>query len=76
MDGHQLHPVPLFGGIRIGEQRRTGQIVLQGDLLPAGGLVLVYRLLQLRQVVQPLLAALGAEHLLIAALVEDGRKHL
>ena len=76
VNGHQPHLVSLLRRVGIGEQSHMGQIVLQGDLLPAGGLVLIYRLLQLRQIVQPFLAALGAEHLLVAALIEEGRKHL
>jgi hypothetical protein len=49
-----------------------GQVVLQSTLLPAGDLVVVDGLLELREVVQPLLTALGAEHLLIAACIEHG----
>ena len=53
-----------------------GQVVLQGTFLAAGGLILIDRLLQLGQIVQPVLASLGAEHHLVAALVEYGGQHL
>lgn len=49
VNGHQPHLVSLLRRVGIGEQSHMGQIVLQGDLLPAGGLVLIYRLLQLRR---------------------------
>ena len=48
--------------------------MLQHAFFPAGGLVFVHRLLQLRQIVKPFLTALGAEHLLVAAFIEEGGK--
>ena len=76
VDGHQLHLVPRLPGVGVGEQGHVGEIVLQGALLAAGGLILIDRLLQLGQIVQPVLASLGAEHHLVAALVEYGGQHL
>ena len=77
MDGHQLHLVlGVIPAVRVGEQGGIGQVVGQRHLLAAGGLIHIHRLFQLRQIVQPLLTALGAEHLLIAALIEDSRQHL
>ena len=76
MDGHQLHTVPHLPGVAIGKEGHMGQVVLQGTFLAAGGLILIDRLLQLGQIVQPVLASLGAEHHLVAALVEYGGQHL
>ena len=75
MDGHQLHTVPHLPGVAIGKEGHVGQVVLQGTFLAAGGLILIDRLLQLGQIVQPLLAPLSAEHRLIAALIEHGGEH-
>ena len=52
------------------------QIILQRALLAAGGLILIDRLLELGQIVQPLLTALGAQHFLIAAAVQQRGEHL
>jgi len=53
-----------------------GEIMLQGSLLAAAGLIFIYRLLKLRQVIQPLLTALGAQQLLISALVQNIRQYI
>ena len=74
MDGHELDLAVGDGLLRIGEQRHVLHVVLQRGLLPATGLVFVDGLLELRQVVEPLLAAFRAQHGLIAALVHQFRK--
>ena len=53
-----------------------GQVALQRDLLAAGRLKVVHRLLQLRQIVQPLLAALGPQRFFVSALVQRRRQNL
>ena len=50
--------------------------MFQRDFLAAGRFVVVNRLLQLGKVVQPFLTALGAQSRLVAAFVENRRKHL
>ena len=70
--GHELHLVVAAVRIAVGEQGYVGEVVLQGTFLSAAYLVFVNGLLQLRQVVQPLLAARGAQRRLIAAFVEYG----
>ena len=53
-----------------------GQIVLECAFLAARRLIFIDGLLQLGQIVQPLLTALRAEHGLIAAFVQDGGQDL
>ena len=72
MNGHKLHLGGSVGSITVRKQRDVRQIVFKRCLLAAGGLIFVNGLLQLSQIVQPLLTALGSEHLLITAVVEDG----
>ena len=72
VDGHQLYLILPGGGVAVGKEGHMGQIMFQGAFLAAGGLVLIDRLLQLRQVVQTFLTAFGAEHFLIAAVIEKG----
>ena len=76
MDGHELHPVPRLRHVLIRIQCDMGQVVLQRSLFTAGCLILENRLLQFRQIVQPLLTALGPERLFIPALVQQGGKQL
>ena len=77
MDGHKAHVIlRRIRNIGIGEQGYVVQIVVDGNLLAACCLELVYRLLQFGKVIEPLLASLGAQHLLVAALVEQRREHL
>ena len=52
------------------------QIAVKRDLFSARCLEFMHRLLQLGKVIEPLLASLGAQHLLVAAFVEQRRKHL
>src|SRR5699024_9709232 len=68
---HQAHLVLSSRGIAVREQRHMGEVMLQRALLPAGRLILIDRLLELREIVEPFLAALRAEHLLIAAVIEQ-----
>lgn len=76
MDRHQFHPVSGRTCIGIGEKRRMGQIVRQCQLFPAGGFIIINGLFQLRQIVQPFLAAFRAEYFFIAALVENGSQNI
>ena len=47
-----------------------GQVVHQGRLLAAGGLVIMNRLPELGQIVQPVLRAFRPEHALVAASLQ------
>ncbi len=76
VDGHELHLVPAVHGVLVGEKGDMRQIALQRPLLPAGDLEIVDRLLELRQVIEPLLASLGPQHPLVAGVVEDGGQQL
>ena len=76
VDGHHTHLVPSFAGIAVGEEGHVGQVMLQGDLLAAGGFICIDGLLELGQIVQPFLASLCSEHPLVAALLEHGSEHL
>ena len=76
MDGHQLHLVALLGDIAVAEKRDVGEVMLHRALLAAARLVFVDGLLELGQIVQALLTALGAQRLFIPALVQNIREHL
>lgn len=76
VDGHQLHLVALLGDIAVAEKRDVGEVMLHRALLAAARLVFVDGLLELGQIVQPLLTALGAQRLFIPALVQNIREHL
>ena len=76
MHGHQLYLVALLGNIAVAEKRDVGKVMLHCALLAAARLVFVDRLLELSQIVEPLLTALGAQRLFIAAFVQNVRKHL
>lgn len=69
VDGHQLHLVALLGDITVAEKRDMDKVVLHRALLTAARLVFVDGLLELGQIIEPLLTALGAQRLFIAALV-------
>ena len=69
MDRHQPDLVPGLRPIQTGEQSDMGQILFQRVLLAAGVFKIVKVLFQFCQVVQPCLAALGAQSLLVTALV-------
>ena len=69
MDGHQLYLAFAVQTVCVGEQGHVGQIILQRNFFTAGGFIFVNGLLQFRQIVQPLLTALCAQHFLVAALV-------
>ena len=56
--------------------RNVGEVMLHRALLAAARLVFVDGLLELGQIVQPLLTALGAQRLFIPALVQNIREHL
>ena len=76
MHGHELHLVGRLVGVGVGKKRHMGQIVLERGLLAAGDFVIPDGLLELGQIVEPFLTALGAQHLLVAALVQHGRQEL
>ena len=76
VDGHEPHLIARIVEIGVCEQRNVRQIMLQRAFLAAGRLVGIDRLLQLGQIVQPHLAALRAEHGLVAALVQNGGQQL
>ena len=77
VDGHEAHLVLSFiERIGIGEQRHMGKVMFERHLLPATVLELVNRLLELRHVVESLLASLRAKRLFIAAFVDESCKHL
>ena len=77
MDGHEAHLVLSFiERISIGEQRHMGKVMLERHFLPATVLELVDRLLELRHVVESLLASLRAKRLFISAFVDESRKYL
>ena len=76
MDGHEPDLVARVVEIRAREHRHVRQIVLERTFLAAGRFIRVDRLLELRQIVEPDLSALRAEHGLIPALVEHGRQQL
>ena len=77
MDGHEPHLVlHLVHRVGVREQGNMRQVVLERHLLPARRLKLVDGLLQLSQVVEPLLAALSAQRALVAAFRQHGRQNL
>ena len=76
MHGHQLDRLLPRSCVAVGKQRDVGQIIFKRTFLTAGVFVFIDRLLELGQIVQPLLAALGTQHLLIAALVQQRTEHL
>ena len=77
MDGHETHFVAASAvRVGIGEKGGVPQVVFEGGLLSAGGLKDIDRLLEFRQVVQALLAALGPERRLVSALVQNGGQYL
>ena len=76
VDGHKPHLVAGVAGVLICKEGHVGKVGLDGALLAAGDLVVTDGLLQLRQVVKALLTALGAEHTLVAGVVEDGAEDL
>ena len=71
MDRHELHGGGLLHRVHVGKQRRVGQIPLQGHKLAGLCLIVIERLLQLRQVVQPVLLAGQAQHGLIAGIGQN-----
>ena len=76
VDGHETHVIlRSIYDIGIGKQGYVMQIMVERDLLAARCLEFVHRLFQLGKVIEPLLASLGAQHLLVAAFVEQRRKH-
>ena len=70
MNGHELYLIALLGRIAVGKERHARQIIFEHCLFAAGRLVFVDGLLELSQIVEPLLTALGAQHGLIAARIE------
>ena len=76
VDGHEPHLIARVVEIGVCEQRNVRQIMLERTFLAAGRLVGIDRLLELGQIVQPHLAALRAEHGLVAALVQNGSQQL
>ena len=71
MNGHQLHRLGFFPLIHVGKQRGVVKIIAQRHLFPRFSGKVVNCLLQLRQIVEPLLFPTDPEHILIAALVQD-----
>ena len=76
MDGHQFDFILLLRRIGIGKQRHVRQVMREVGLLAAGCFIFIDGLLELRQVVEPFLAALRAQHLFVAAVVEDRRQQI
>jgi len=72
VDSHKPHLIARIVEISVCEQRDVRQIMLERAFLAAGRLVGIDRLLEFGQIVQPHLAALRAEHGLIAAFVQNG----
>ena len=76
MDGHQLGGLGALGLIHVGEQGGVIQVVAQGDLFPRLPGEVVDGLLQLRQVVQPLLLAAVSQGGLVAAVHQHAGEQL
>ena len=76
MNCHEPDFVIRIRRIAVGKQCHMREIVLGRGLFAAGSLIFVHGLLELGQIVQPVLAPLGPEHLLIAASVENIGKKL
>jgi len=68
---HELDLVTLHALVDVGEEGHMAKIVLDRGLLAALALVLEHGLAKLRQVVQPLLAALRAQGPLVPRLVKE-----
>ena len=76
VDGHELHSVAAGVRVAVGEEGHVGEVVRQRALLSARLLIFADGLLELREVVQTLLTALGAQMLFVAAAVEHLREQL
>ena len=76
MHRHELYLVPRLRRVAVCKERYIFKVAFYSGFLAAGSLKLVYRLLQFRKVVEPLLASLCAQHLLIPALIQYAGEHL
>ena len=76
VDGHEFHGLGFLRLVHVGKEGRMVQVVAQGNLLPCLSGKIVNGLLQFRQVVQTFLLAVGPQHILIAALIQNARKQV
>ena len=71
MNGHELHLISLYFHIRIGIESNMMQVIRQSCLLTTGHLILIDRLLQFRQIIQPVLGSLGTKGRLITRGIKN-----
>ena len=77
MNRHELHLVGrAIHRIGVGKQRYMRQIMLERHFFAACGFELINALLEFGHIVEPLLTSLGAQHAIVAALVEHSRHHV
>ena len=77
MNRHELHLIGrAIHRIGVGEQRHMRQIMLERHFFAACSFEFIDALLQLGHIVEPLLASLGAQHAIVAALVKYSRHHI
>ena len=77
MNRHELHLVGCaIHRIGVGEQCHMRQIMLERHFLAACSFELIDALFELSHIIEPLLASLGAQHAIVAALVKHGRHNI
>lgn len=77
MNRHELHLIGrTIHRIGVGEQRHVRQIMFERHFFAARGFELIDALFELSHIIEPLLAFLGAQHAIVAALVKHGRHNI
>ena len=76
VNGHEAHAPHLLLPVQVREQGGQVQVFPQGDLLPGARLVVEDALLQLREVVQPVLGPAEAQVFLVAALRQQAGEEI